>query len=106
MPGCRSSLLLIVTKKQGWAKGRGRPKAQSAPTKLDLGKSDAGASTRVAQQTLAVYNETAGIKEVFLVDWSIAQYLPMDRKSHGIGHVLYGCKSHRPSLAQLVNAQF
>lgn len=68
MLGWRSSLLLGVTKKQGWAKGRGRPKAQSAPTKLDPGKSDTGASTIVAQQPLAFYNETGGIKEVILLD--------------------------------------
>ena len=49
MLGWRSSLLLILTKKQGWAKGRGRPKAQSAPTKLDPGKSDTRASTKGAQ---------------------------------------------------------
>ena len=80
----RSSLLLIVNKKQGWAKGRGRPKAQSAPTKLDPGKSDTGASARGTRQLLAFYNETAGIKEVILMDWSISQYLPMDKRVMGL----------------------
>lgn len=68
MLGCRSSLLLRETKKQGWAKERGRPKAQSAPTKLDPGKSDTGASTIVSQQPLAFYDESGGIKEVIPVD--------------------------------------
>lgn len=68
MLGWRSSLLLRVTKKQGWAKGRRRPKAQSPPTKLDPRKSDTGASAIVTQQPLAFYDETAGIKEVILVD--------------------------------------
>lgn len=86
MLGWRSSLLLRVTKKQRLAKGRGRPKAQSAPTKLDPGKSDTGATTRVTRQPLAwaFYNETAGLKEAILVNWSIAQYLPMDRRVTGL----------------------
>lgn len=86
MLGWRSSLLLRVTKKQRLAKGRGRPKAQSAPTKLDPGKSDTGATTRVTRQPLAwaFYNETAGLKEAILVNWSNDQYLPMDRRVTGL----------------------
>lgn len=36
MLGRRSSLLLTITKKQGWAKGTGRPKAQSVPPNWTL----------------------------------------------------------------------
>lgn len=63
-----------------WAKGRGRPKAQSAPTKLDPGKPDTRASTRGTGQLLAwaFYTGTAGITEVIVVGWSAAQDLPMD----------------------------
>lgn len=63
-------------------KGRGRPKAQSAPTKLDPGKPDTGASTQGPRQLLAwaFYTATAGIKEVILVDWSAAQDLLMNEK--------------------------
>lgn len=83
MLGWRSSLLLIVTKKQGWAKGRGRQKAPSAPTRLDVGKSDTGACSRVAQQPLAFSRETAGITEGSLVAWSISQALTKDRRVMG-----------------------
>lgn len=84
MLGWRSSLLLRVTEKQGWAQGRGTPKAPSAATKLDPEKSDTGAPTRVAQQPHAFHSGTAGIKEVTLVHWSIAQYLPMSRRVMGL----------------------
>ena len=99
--------MLILTKKQGWAKGRGRPKAQSAPTKLDPGKSDTRASTTGAQQPLAFYKETAGIKGVILVDWSITQYLPVDRRVMGLVATQYNrCKSSRNIFVWPVNTQF
>lgn len=104
--GWRSSLLLIATKKQGWAKGRGRPKAQSAPTKLDPGALDTEASTRVTQQPLAVHSETAGIKEVILADWSIAQCLPMDRRVMVLASYCMCAKVTDPHLLSLLIPSF
>lgn len=106
MLGWRSSLLLIATRKQGWAKGRGRPKAQRAPTKLDPGESDTEASTRVAQQPLAVHNETAGIKEVILVGWNIARYLPMDGRGMVLASYCMCAKVTDPPLLSLLIPSF
>lgn len=102
--GVEKLIIAHTNQETGLGKGWGRPKA---PTKLDPGKSDTRASTKGAQQPLAFYKETAGIKGVILVDWSITQYLPVDRRVMGLVAIQYNrCKSSRHTFVRPVNTQF